>query len=236
MQTSYKRKQRRGYNHNRVISLGCHIDRELKLNDYVSNKYKTEGKKLNALIRLCNILPFHKKRLLMKAFIESQFAYCPLVGLFHSRALNTKINLLHYHALKCVNEDELPTFQELLIKDNYVSVHHRNIQFLAIELFKVIGNPPFLVDDIFTRRVIPENSVVANLRSQTDFYNYHIPQSVRFGTETLRALGPKIWNIIPPDIKNSLSLAIFKRKIKKCVPVNCPCRLCLNYVEGAGCI
>ena len=164
----------------------------------------------------------------MKAFIESQFAYCPLVGLFHSRALNTKINLLHYRTF--AHQDELSTSQELLIKDKSVSVHHRNIQFLAIELFKVLsGNAPFLVDEIFTRRVIPENSVLANLRSQTDFYNYHNPQSVR-----LRALGPKIWNIIPPDIKNSLSLAIFKRKIKKWVPVNCPCRLCLNYVEGVG--
>ena len=84
---------------------------------------------------------------------------------------------------------------------------------------------PFLVNEIFTRRVIPENSVVANLRSRTDFYNYHNPQSVRFGKETLRAIGLKIWNIIPPDIKNSLSLAIFKRKIKKGVPVNCPCGL-----------
>ena len=134
----------------KVTLLGCHIDRELKLNDNVSNKYKTAGKKLNALIRLCNILPFHKKRLLMKAFMESQFAYCPLVGLFHSRALNTKINLLHYRALKFVHQDELSTFQELLIKDNSVSVHHRNIQFLAIELFKVIsGNAPFLVNEIF---------------------------------------------------------------------------------------
>ena len=50
-------------------------------------------------------------------------------------------------------------------------------------------------------RDIPENSIVANLRSQTDFYNNHNPKSVRFGTETLRALGPKIWDIIPPDIK-----------------------------------
>ena len=77
-----------------VTLLGCHIDRELNLNDHVNNKYKTAGKKLKALIRLSNILPFHKKRLLMKAFIESQFAYCPLVGLFHSRALNTKINCI----------------------------------------------------------------------------------------------------------------------------------------------
>ena len=159
----------------------------------------------------------------MKAFIESQFAYCPLS---HSRALNTKINLLYYRALTFVHQDELSTFQELLTKDNSVSVHHRNIQFLAIELFKVIsGNAPFLINEIFTRRDIPENSVVANLRSQTDFYNYHNPQSVRLGPETLRALGPKIWNIIPPDIKNSLSLAMFKRKIKKWLPVNCPCRL-----------
>ena len=37
-------------------------------------------------------------------------------------------------------------------------------------------NAPFLINEIFTRRVIPENSVVANLRSQTDFYNYHNPQ------------------------------------------------------------
>ena len=209
-----------------VTLLGCHIDRELKLNDHVSNKYKTAGKKLNALIRLCNTLPFHKKRLLTKVFIESQFAYCPLVGLFHSRALNTKINPLHHLALKFVHQDELSTFQELLIKDDSVSVHHRNIQFLAIELFKVMsGNAPFLVNEIFTRRVIPENSVVANLRSQLIFI-ITIILSVRFGTETLRALGPKILKILFLLQYSSVKL--------KWVPVNCPCRLCLNYVEGVG--
>ena len=79
---------------------------------------------------------------------------------------------------------------------------------------------------------IPEDSVVANLRSQTDFYNYHNPKSVRFGTETLSTLGTKIWNIIPTELKNSSSLPAFKDKVKKWIPVNCPCRLCHNYVEG----
>ena len=51
-----------------VTLLGCHIDRELKPNDHVSNKYKTAGKKLNALIRLCNILPFHKKKNINEGF------------------------------------------------------------------------------------------------------------------------------------------------------------------------
>ena len=114
-------------------------------------------------------------------------------------------------------------------------MYHRNLQYLAIELYKFkSGNAPFLLNEILTTRHIPENSVVANLRSQTNFYNYHIPKSDRFGTETLRALGPKIWNIIPLNIKNSASLAIFMQKIKCWTPVNCPCRLCLNYVEGIG--
>ena len=123
---------------------------------------------------MCSILPFHKRRLLMKVFIESQFAYPPLVSIFHCRILNNKINLLHYRALKFVYQ-EWWTCQELLIKDKSVSMHHRNLQYLAIELYKVkSGNAPFLMNEIFTTR-IPENSVVANLWSQTNLYNYHTP-------------------------------------------------------------
>ena len=105
----------------------------------------------------------------MKAFIESQFAYSPLVTIFHSRILNNKINLLHYRALKFVYQDEWLTFQELLIKNKSVSMHHRDLQYLAIELYKVMsGNAPFLMNEIFTTD-IPENSVITNLRSQTNF-------------------------------------------------------------------
>ena len=122
---------------NNVTLLGIHIDRELKLNNHVNQNYKKAGKKLNALMRVCNVLPFHKRRLLMKAFVESQFAFTPLVGLFHSRELNTKINLLHYRALRFVYKDDASSFQELLNKDKSVTIHHRNIQALAIEMFKV---------------------------------------------------------------------------------------------------
>ena len=127
------------------------------------------------------------------------------------------------------------TFEQLLTKDNSVSVHHRNIQYLAIELFKVkSGTAPSLLNEIFQIRNLPEDSVARNLRSQSLFYNYTNPQSVRHGTETLRDLGPKIWNIIPSDIKDSPSLAIFKTRIKGWIPENCPCRLCRVYVDGIG--
>ena len=50
--------------------------------------------------------------------------------------------------------------------------------------------------------------------------------SVRYGTETVSFLAPKIWDILPKDIKDSESLDIFKRKTKKWIPSECSCKLC----------
>ena len=100
----------------KVKLLGTIIDRELTFNENVNIRCKTAGRKLNALMRLSNILPFHKRRMLMKSFVESQFADPPLLNLFHSRELNNKINNLHYRALKSVYRDDFSTFQELLKK------------------------------------------------------------------------------------------------------------------------
>ena len=73
----------------------------------------------------------------MKAFIESQFGYCPLIWMFCGRNLNNRINHLHERSLRIVYNDYESSFQELLELDNSVSIHHRNIHLLVIELFKV---------------------------------------------------------------------------------------------------
>ena len=50
----------------------------------------------------------------MKAFMESQFNYCPLIVIFHSRTLNNKINRLYERALRIVYSDYKSLFCELL--------------------------------------------------------------------------------------------------------------------------
>ena len=72
----------------------------------------------------------------MKTFITSQFSYCPLKWMFHSRHLNNKINRIHYRALRLVYQNNLG-FSELLDLDNSVTVHQINLQFLATEIYKV---------------------------------------------------------------------------------------------------
>ena len=219
-----------------VKLLGVNIESELTFNSYLETVCKKASQKLNALSRLCSIIPLNQRRNLMQAFFISQFSYSPLVWMFHSRKLNTKINDLHYRVLRMVYHDETSSFKELLAKDGAVTIHHRNVQFLAIEMYKVFkGLAPTFLGDIFGKhRNADTENVSANTRSATSFYNRCNPRTVKYGLETLRSLGPKIWSMIPVELKNTSSLPLFKTKIKKWVPSNCPCRLCKTYVTQLG--
>ena len=53
--------------------LGMTIDKKLIFQKHVSDICKKASGKLTALTRLARIMPFDKKRILMNAFIESQF-------------------------------------------------------------------------------------------------------------------------------------------------------------------
>ena len=89
----------------------------------------------------------------MKAFTASKFCYCPLVWMFHSMKLNSQVNKLHEKALRIVYQDYASSFSELLEKDNLTTIHIRNSQLLATELFNLKNglSPPFM-DGIFVEK------------------------------------------------------------------------------------
>ena len=66
----------------------------------------------------------------MKAFITSQFSYCPLMWIFHSHNLNNKINRIHELALRLVYQNN-SSFFELTDLDNPVTVHQKPKKFAS---------------------------------------------------------------------------------------------------------
>ena len=87
------------------------------------------------------------------AFFESQFKYCPLVWINCGRTLNNKINALHHRSLKIVYKDYDTSFEELLKMDKSCTIHHKNIQTLAIEMYRSKQNiSPVFMEEVFKEK------------------------------------------------------------------------------------
>ena len=77
-----------------------------------------------------------KRETVMEAYMISQFGYCSLVWTTSS-------------------------FEDLLEKDNSVSIHHRNIQVLATEISKVKNNiAPEIIKELFAPKMSPYAFVI----------------------------------------------------------------------------
>ena len=72
---------------------------------------------------------------------------------------------MHERALRIAFKDYTSSSEDLLKRDHSVTIHHRNIQSLAIELFKVKQN----LSNSLLCNIFQTPSISYNLRSQADF-------------------------------------------------------------------
>ena len=113
--------------------LGILIDHKLTFENHLLNIVQKVNQKLHALARISKYMPQTKLRTTMKAFVSPQFAYYPVILMFHSRQMNHKINKLHEMVIRIFYDDHFSSFKELLSKSKSVTVHQRNLQILATE-------------------------------------------------------------------------------------------------------
>ena len=146
--------------------------------------------------------------------------------MFHSRQLNNRINKIQERALRLVYKDNKLTFDDLLKLDNSVIIDQQNLQILATKILKVKNS---LAPEIMTE-VFEIKETHYNLRSEASHFKRENVKPTHYGIQSVRHLGPKIWNIVPQNIRESNSLNKFKSLIRFSKPDTCPCRLRKNYM------
>ena len=209
--------------------LGVFFDNRLNFKCHLNKLCKKASQKLYALARVSNFMSCNQRKSIMNAFISSQFNYCPLLWMCHNRSLNTYINKIHHRALSIVYRDNTSSFDTLLEKSGTVSIHHRNIQSLAIEIFKSLNNlSPSLMSELFK---VKETKY--DLRTGNQLKS-NVPRTTSYGIDSVSYLASKIWSQVPIDIKNCNTLDRFKKMIKTWTPSSCPCRLCKVYISNVG--
>ena len=130
--------------------------------------------------------------------------------------------------VRLVCQDYTTTFEDLLVKDNSLSFHHRNIHQIAIEMFKVKHDlsPPF-IQELFSFKENDKGTRMGNTFERPNV------DSVKKGDRSWRTFGPIVWNtMIPEKLKTCQTLDDFKNSIKLCRRGNCTSELCKTYIQG----
>ena len=129
--------------------LSITLDNNLTMADHIQ---KIASNKLHALARISKFLNDQQRIILMKSFVISQFNYCPISWMYCQRQSNNLINKIHERALRIAYNDYKSDFDNLLSRDDSVTIHQRNIQALAIEIHKSLNNlNPIFMKDIFIK-------------------------------------------------------------------------------------
>ena len=109
------------------VLLSITIDSNFTFEHHINNFCKKESQKLNALARVAPYMNIQQGRIILKSFVMSHFGYYPLIWMSHSRRIDNKMHRTHEKAPRITYQDHISTFQELLNKDNSISIHHRNL-------------------------------------------------------------------------------------------------------------
>ena len=118
-------------------------------------------------------------------------------------------------------QDKQSRFEKLLQKDKSVSVHMKNLQYLATEIFKVKNSlSPIIMKEVFNFQENKSHNLSSAIRLASR--NMH--------TDTISSLGPNLWKLIPYKIKHVSLLSC----TKSCTMSNCRCRLCKILVKDLG--
>ena len=127
------------------------------------------------------------RRILMNAFFKLQLLSSGMD--VYSRINHTKINTPHGRCLRIIHNEHTSSFENLLEKDGSVSIHSKNLQIQATEMFQINrGISSSIMKDIFE----PRAEHPYNLRCISQFSAPLVVRKVFHGTESIYFLGPKI--------------------------------------------
>ena len=91
-----------------------------------------------------------------------------------------------------------------------MTIHQRNLQVLASEIFKLYnGLAPEIMKEVFK---IQNPSY--DFRPEVTHFKRGNVKTTYYGIQLVRYLGPKIWDMVPSNIKNCSSSNKFKDNIK----------------------
>ena len=137
-------------------------------------------------------------------FISSQFKYCPLIRHFCGKNLSDKLEKLQIRALRFVYQDLNSKTEDLIAKSHHSSLQPKEYASIQDSFYNISPN---IVSDIFQ---LKKSRYTSRKIKPLEIHEIPHVKPVRYGINSFRYQGSKIWNELPNDIKNATDLNLLK--------------------------
>ena len=204
-----------------VKLLGIIIDDKLSFEKQIDIMCKRASRQLNIMRRFKYIFQLKEMSTIYNAFILSNFNYCPVVWHFCSITNMRKLEKIQERALRLLYDDPASSYQELLTRSGHSSLHVRRLRMIAMEVYKSLNN----INPEFMWELFQKKETEYNFR---DSFKVDIPsfKTLKYGKYSFSYYGAHLWNILPINIKQSLSQTNFKMVLSSWDGPNCSCSYC----------
>ena len=159
-----------------------------------------------------------KEVFLNNSFVYSNFDYRPLV--WHFCSSKNFIEKIQERALRLLHNNFVNSdYAELLKIWGKVTMEMKLLRCIALEIFKTVNNlNPYYMKEIFSK--------TTNLTHRPLDINFNQNNTTKYGSNSLRSLGPHIWNSLPSKIKVETVYKKFKNYMNDWFGLKCKCNMC----------
>ena len=197
---------------NHTKFLGVHIDESMSWKYHIGEVCAKISQVVGILYRLRNILPPKILLTIYNTLFLPHISYCTMIWASCPKCYLDRAIKLQKRAVRLITKSShyshsAPLFHKL----NLLNLHDIMLLQIGIFMYKCKNRllPPYIAD------MFPLNLSFHSYltRSANDFHFPKIRTSQ--AKSTICFSGPKLWSSLPIEIKNSVSLHSFKRKLKK---------------------
>ena len=148
--------------------------------------------------------------------------------MFCTREPNYRLYRVHERALRTISENYISSFSDLVISLNEKTIHQMCINVLMNKVIKYLNGPsPDLMNEAFRLK-----SNYYNLRNFNQFETYFRKTKSSLNSCVYRE--NQLWQLVPPEVRKSMSLRQFKSKFFQVALPEMPSHLCKQYIKNVG--
>ena len=198
-----------------IKNLGVWFDSNLNFEKHITAKCKIVSYNLHCIGSIRSSLTSEACKLLVHGLVHSHIDYCNSIFFGISNHLITRLQRLQNYAARLVfRASAMAPSTPLRFQLHWLPVEFRIRFKICLLVFKSLND---MAPDYLTEMFHRKQNTRYSLRSDSpNCVNLAVPRTKckTFGDRSFLVCGPRLWNELPPVVRLSSSLSVFKKNLK----------------------